>query len=270
MNITETDLQSKIDKLQRKVDEFSLSKEVKLPIWPEAKRGTPNSFLRSALFSATQGKDDKDRPYLYGEIVASQEGIAIKFTGKQLNQDDLTLWETLVHLAKNEPLGNICKFTAYSILQSMGLGVGGDERERLHKGIIRLNACSVEISHNGSRVYFSSLIDSGAKDELTGHYTIQLNKQLIKLYTQITWVDLQQRLQLRKKPLAQFLHGYYSSHKKPYPTKIETLHKLSGSKNKRLSDFKQKVLVALDELVKIEFLIGYSIDENIITVKRKN
>lgn len=268
--MTEQNLQDKLDRIQKKVEERSLSKEVKLPNWPEAKRGTPNSFLRSALFSATQGKDDKDRPYLYGEIVASQEDIAIKFTGKQLNQDDLTLWEALVHLAKNEPLGNICKFTAYSILQSMSLGAGGDERERLHKGIIRLNACSVEISHNGSRVYFSSLIDSGAKDELTGYYTIQLNRQLIKLYSQTTWIDLEQRLQLRKKPLAQFLHGYYSSHKNPYPVKVKTLHNLSGSKNKRLSDFKQKVSAALDELVQIEFLLNYSIDEDIVTVKRKN
>ena len=136
VNMTEQNLQDKLDRIQKKVEERSLSKEVKLPNWPEAKRGTPNSFLRSALFSATQGKDDKDRPYLYGEIVASQEDIAIKFTGKQLNQDDLTLWEALVHLAKNEPLGNIRKFTAYSILQSMSLGAGGDERERLHKGSI--------------------------------------------------------------------------------------------------------------------------------------
>jgi len=266
---TEQNLQNKLDRLKKKVDERSLLKDLKLPDWPESKRGTPNSFLRSALFSATQGKDDKDRPYLYGEIMASQQGIAIKFTGKQLNQDDLTLWETLVHLAKNEPLGNICKFTAYSILKSMKLGVGGDERERLHRGIIRLNACSVEISHNGSRVYFSSLIDSGAKDELTSHYTIQLNRQLIKLYSQSTWMDWEQRLQLRRKPLAQFLYGYYSSHKKPYPVKIETLHQLSGSKNKQMANFKTKIVSALDELVNINFVKSYNIDGDMVVVKRK-
>ena len=266
---TEMNLNNKLDRLQKKVFERSLSKELKLPDWPESKRGTPNSFLRSALFSATQGKDDKDRPYLYGDVVASQEGIAIKFTGKQLNQDDLTLWEALVHLSKDQALGNVCEFTAYSILKSIGLGDGGDERERLHKGIIRLGACMVEISHNGSRVYFSSLIDSGAKDELTSHYTIQLNRQLARLYSQNTWMDLDQRLQLRRKPLAQFLHGYYSSHKTPYPIKVETLLQLSGSKNKRLSGFKQKVSAALDDLVKIEFLKSYNIDGNIVIVKRK-
>ena len=266
MKTTEPTLQNQLDRLQKKVDERSLSKELKLPDWPESKRGTPNSFLRSALFSAIQSKD---RIFLKGVVLASQEGITVRFTGEQLNQEDLTLWEALVHLAKNEPLGNICNFTAYNILKSMGLDDGGIDRERLHKGIIRLNACSVEILINGSRVYFSSLVDSGIKDELTSHYTIQLNRQLIKLYNQNTWIDWEQRAKLRRKPLAQALHGYFSSHKSPYPVKIETLHQLSGSKNKRVSDFKQKVSAALDELVKVEFLKRYSINGDMVFVKRK-
>lgn len=223
-------MQNQLDRIKKKMDERSLSKEIKLSDWPDTKRGTPNSFLRSALFSAIQSKD---RVFLKDVVLASQEGVAVNFTGEQLNQEDLTLWETLVHLAKDEPLGNVCKFTAYDILKSMNLGDGGIDRERLHKGIIRLTACAVEISLNGSRVYFSSLIDSGVKDELTSHYTIQLNRQLIKLYSQNTWLDWEQRAKLRRKPLAQTLHGYYSSHKKPYPLKLDTLQQLSGSKNKQ-------------------------------------
>ena len=266
MHTTEQNLQSKLDKLQKKVEERSLSKELRLPNWPEERRGTPNSFLRSALFSAIQSKD---RVFLGGVILASQQGITVRFTGKQLNQEDLTLWETLVHLAKDEPLGNVCEFTAYDILKTMGLGDGGIDRERLHKGIIRLNACSVEILINGSRAYFSSLIDSGVKDELTSHYTIQLNRQLIRLYNQNTWIDWEQRAKLRRKPLAQALHGYYSSHKKPHPVKIETLQQFSGSKNKQSSDFKRKITKALDELVNVEFLESYYIDGNMVIVKRK-
>lgn len=268
MKTTETNLQNQLDRLQKKVDERSLSKDLKLPDWPESKRGTPNSFLRSALFSAIQSKD---RVFLYGVVLASQCGITIKFTGQQLNQEDLTLWETLVHLAKDEPLGNICNFTAYDILKTMGSGDSGAEREILHKGIIRLGACMVEISLNGSRTYFSSLIDSGVKDEITGHYTIQLSRNLIKLYKQNTWLDWEQRAQLRRKPLAQALHSYYSSHKSPYPVKIETLQQLAGSKTKSLSKFKQNLKLALDELIKIEFLVSYEArDDNLITVvKRK-
>ena len=236
------------------------------PEWPETKRATPSAFLRSALFSTIQSKD---RVYLDAAILGSQEGITIKFTGKQLNQEDLTLWETLVHLAKVQPLGNICEFTAYDILKTMGHGDSGKERAILHEGIIRLTACAVEILINGKNTFFSSLIDHGVKNEETGHYKIQLSKSLIKLFAQNTWVDFEQRASLKRKPLAQFLHGYYSSHKAPFPVKIETIHKLSGSKNKRLSNFKILTEAALKELVKISFLESYVIDGEKVVVKKK-
>lgn len=35
----------------------SPAKVVQLPLWPEAKRGVPNSILRGALFAAVQGKN---------------------------------------------------------------------------------------------------------------------------------------------------------------------------------------------------------------------
>lgn len=266
MNAETKNLQNKLEKIQQRIDILNSSKEIKLNDYPPDKRIAPNAFLRSALFSAIQSKD---RVFLDGVVLASQQGITVRFTGKQLNQEDLTLWETLVHLAKDQPLGNVCEFTAYDILKTMGVKDGGAEREVLHKSIIRLTACAVEILINENRVYFSSLIESGAKDEKTSKYTIQLSKSLIKLYENQTWLDWQQRAKLKRKPLAQFLHGYYSSHKNPHPVKIETLQNLAGSKNKRLSDFKQKVSDALNELVKIEFLESYVIDDEIVTVNRK-
>ena len=242
------------------------TKPVTLPVWPTTKRATPNAFLRSALFSAIQSKD---RVWMDRAVLGSQDGITVKFTGKQLNQEDLTLWETLVHLAKVQPLGNICEFTTYDILKTMGHGDSGKERDILHEGIIRLTGGVVEILIGTQRTYFSTLIDHGVKNEETSRYTIQLSKSLIKLYAQNTWVDFEQRASLQRKPLAQYLHGYYSSHKAPYPIKIETLHKFSGSKNKRLSDFKQKTIMALDELVKIGFLVDYEIDGDKVNVTKK-
>jgi hypothetical protein len=218
------------------------------------------------LFSAIQSKD---RAFLKGATMASQEGITVKFTGEQLNQEDLTLWENLVHLAKEQPLGNVCEFTAYEILKTMGCGVSGEERKILHEGIIRLTGGVVEIMIGTERTYFSTLIDHGVKNEETGHYKIQLSKSLIKLYAQNTWVGFEQRASLKRKPLAQYLHGYYSSHKIPHPIKIETIHKLSGSKNKRLSNFKILTEAALKELVKIGFLESYTIDKRKVEVKKK-
>jgi hypothetical protein len=258
--------QKQLEELEKKSAERSLSKDILLPEWPESKRGTPNTFLRSALFSAIQSKD---RVWMEDAILASLDGFTVRYTGQQLNQEDLTLWETLVHLAKHQPLGYVCDFTAYAILKSMNMPTGGEYYDRLHKGIIRLNACSVQISIEGRRTYFASLIDGGVKDEVTNHYTIQLNRQLIRLYEQNTWLDWDQQLLLKSKSLALFLHRYYSSHSDPYPVKLETLHKLSGSRNKQPAGFKVKVSSALDELVEIVFLESYNIEGNLVNVKRR-
>lgn len=255
--------------LQQKSFERSMSRPLTLESWPDSKRGTPNSFLRSALFVSGRGKDNKDRPYFDNEILASQQGVTVRFTGKQLNQDDLTLWETIVHLAKEQPLGVICEFTAYEILKSLQINTGKAEYEWLEKGIDRLTACLVKINFDGKN-YGRPLIIGYEKIEARSHYRLELSRDMIKLYGQSDWtaIDWRQRITLRKKPLAQFLHGYYSSHKSPHPVKIETLHKLSGSGIKNLATFKQKLKNALDDLIKIGFLDDYGFIGNLVWVKR--
>jgi hypothetical protein len=262
-----------IDQINRKLKNFerlslekSQTKEIMLPDWHVSKRGTPNTFLRSALFSAVQRRD---REYKDGEILYCQNGILIRYTGQQLNQDDLTLWETLIHLAKKRPLDNECQFTAYEILKSMGLSTGKNDYERLGSGIMRLTACLIQLTH-GDTTYLQHLIDGGEINETTGHYKIRLNRELIKLYGNSHWtaIDWQQRLKLRRKPLAQALHGYYSSHREPYPVTLVFLQRLTGGNNKQLPGFKRKVEAALKELVKIGFLKDFKIDGDMVSVER--
>jgi hypothetical protein len=255
-----------LDNMRQTIARRESARVIQLPLWPESRRGTPNSFIRSALFSAIHSKD---RTYLEGTVLASQQGITVKYTGQQLNQEDLTLWESLVHLAKDHPLGNVCTFTAHGILKSLHLNTGGDEHKRLHKAIMRLTANVVEITHEG-KTYFGSLIKSGIKDEVTSHYTIELNRELIRLYGETQWtaIDWEQRLSLRRKPLAQALHALYSSHRAPFPMKLETLQRYTGSKNAQVAGFKRLCRAALDELVEIGFLHGYEIKGDIVTVQR--
>ena len=49
-------------------------KVIQLPLWPEPKRGVPNSALRGALFAAIQGKD---RRALKRELLFVQQGIVV-------------------------------------------------------------------------------------------------------------------------------------------------------------------------------------------------
>jgi hypothetical protein len=237
-----------------------------LPTWREDRYGSPNSFLRSALFAAIQSKD---RKYLEKTEVFSQQGITVTYTGRQLNQEDLTVWLALVDLMKKDPLGEECKFTSHEILKYMNLGTGGREYERLENSILRMIACAVVIKTDRS-TYGGNLIHNFVIDEITKCYRITLNRHLIKLFDDNDWtaIDWEQRKQLKHKPLCLKLHNYYSSHEKPLPVSLEFLLNITGSTNSQKADFKRKVKAALEELVKIDFLKGSSIEGNLVNVER--
>ena len=260
------DITDTVARLKETARQREAAQLIQLPLWPEPKRGTPNSFIRSALFAAIQSKD---RVFLKEAPLASQKGIVVKFTGEQLNQEDLTVWETLAHLAREHPLGHTCEFTAHSLLKTLGLHTGLSQHRQLHSTILRLTACAVEITHE-NKTYFGPLVKSGLKDELNNHYRIELNRELIRLFGDNQWtaLDWHQRQQLRGKHLAQALHAFYSSHRQPFPVKLDTLRSYVGSKNQQKAGFKVKLRAALDELVKIGFLATYEIGGDIVSVHR--
>lgn len=241
-------------------------KVIQLPLWHEPKRGTPNAFLRSALFAATHGNS---RRQMKQEVVASLQDISVKYTGEQLIQSDLDVWEALVHEARTQPLGHICQFSAHSLLKDLGRSTGNSQHVWLKDVVVRLTACVVEITHQG-KTYGGPLLQSFTKDEATGAYRIQLNPELIKLFGDNQWtgVDWQQRLAMTKQPLAQALHAFYSSHARPHPVKVETLHRITGSNVQEMRKFKQNLKAALAVLVSVGFLKSFAIESGMVRVER--
>ena len=75
-------------------------------------------------------------------------------------------------------------------------------------------------------------------------------------WTQVPWL---QHVQL-KTDLAKWLHGFYASHRTPTPAKVDTLRHLCGSNCHRLSDYRGKLRIALEELVYGGFLRAWHID----------
>lgn len=250
----------------RRPEPEEVKKLVQLPLWPEPTRGLPNSTLRGALFSATQGKN---RQALKRQLIMSQQGIEIRFTGWQLDQSDLDVWEQCLHLARIHPLGTQCDFTAYGFLKALGRQTGKSQHEQLKDHFARLAGGVAEITHN-HKTYFGPMIEGGIRDESTQRYVINLNPQIIKLYGPGMWtvIDWQQRHQLSRKPLALWLHGFYSTHAKPFPMKVETLRDLSGSKTKQVWKFKQNLKIALDDLQEVGAIEDYEIIGDLVTVYR--
>ena len=240
------------------------AKVIQLPLWPEPKRGAPNAVLRGALFAAIH----KDRRYMDRELLAAQDGITVWFTGKQLDQSDLDVWEQTLHLARTQALGTRCYFTAHGFLKALGRQTGKSGHEWLKSVFSRLSATDVQISHKGW-TYFGSLIEGGARDEDTGRYVVKINPELAKFYGRSQWtqIDWEQRQRLRGKSLALWLHGFYASHAAPYLLRVAYLHKLSGSQTKRMRRFKESLSQALRDLEAVGAIRGFEIRDDLVHVR---
>lgn len=218
-------------------------KAVQLPLWPEPVRGVPNSILRSALFGAIKrGR----RTFMQREPVASYEGVTILQTGPRLDQADLDVWEQCMHLARTGGLGTRIQFAAHGFLKATGRATGGKDVEWLKGAFARLASSVVEIK-DGKRAYFGPMLHHGTRDDETGHYCIEINPAIVSLYGSDGWsaVEFEQRKALKRQPLAQWLHGFYTTHAAPYPLKVETIHRLSGSETEQLFHFREKLRKAL-------------------------
>jgi hypothetical protein len=226
------------------------SKVYQLPLWPDPARGIPNPVLRGALFAAVQGKN---RAVFQRELLACQKGLQIRFTGIQLDQSDLDVWEQALHLARLHPLGTRCEFSAYGFLKALGRKTGKSEHEWLKNSFARLMGCGVELTNQQERKTYGGSLLEFMRDDESGRYVVIFNPKILTFYEGgWTAIDWQDRQLLRGKPLALWLHGYLATHAKPYPIKIETIRSFS----------------ALTELKKIEFIMGFDFEgDNVIINK---
>lgn len=227
----------------------SLLQQLQLPLWAETQRGVPNGILRSALFGAIQrGR----RPYLRREALASVENTSIIYTGIRLCQDYLTLWECLVHTAREQELGNRCEVSTYQLLKLMGKKDTGGNRQVLRRQLAELQATAIEV-RQGRFTYSGSLIDEAYHDEELGRVVIVLNQRIVALFqsdsfTRVSW-GIRKDL---SKSLAKWLHGFYSTHRQPFPYTVAKIHALCGSVAKSLKNFEEETLAeALDELASV-------------------
>ena len=241
------------------------AKVIQLPLWPELSVG--RSTRCCGVRCSRPSRARAGSPWIVSWWPPNT-GIEIRFTGWQLNQSDLDVWEQVLHLARTQALGTRCYFTAHGFLKALGRSTGKRDHEWLKSVFSRLSATDVQIRHKG-RTYFGSLIEGGIRDEDTGRYVVEINPKLAAFYgrTQWTQLDWEQRQQLRGKPLALWLHGFYASHAKPYPLSVAYLHKLSGSQTKQLRYFKKNLAEALSELVTVGAVAAFEILGDLVHVR---
>ena len=225
------------------------AKVTRLPLWPEEVRACPSSVLRSALFGIVRrGR----RKALERAILATWEGVTLRYTGWRLDQGDLDVWLAALHLAREHNLGVRVPVTVNEMLRTMGRCTGKHDHEWFKCAVARLTACAVEITA-GRKTYGGPLIEGFARDEETGEHVLFLSPRLADLfedgdYTRIDW-EIRRSLDM---DLAKWLHGYVASHrateKNPHRLGLKRLRELCGSETDELWKFRQQVREAMQEL----------------------
>ena len=250
-----------------------------LPFWPEQFRALPSEIFRSPLFNA-RNKRSKREYMKEREIVVIGPG-RVTYTGEDLRQDDETVWLQLIQLAKSQPLGSLIQFTAGSFLKAIGWPRTKESYQRLRTCMIRMQATSLQIVATRlgkeSGKAFSMIPEFEWQDAETKkplrRYTARLAPALVKLFDgkgYFTRVEWAQRLDLPV-GIATWLHGYFASHKPPYPIKLETIRDGAGLTTVRLAHLRELVEDALDELKRVKFLASWQIDgpsKDLVIVER--
>lgn len=180
------------------------------------------------------------------------------------------MWEAVLHLARINQLStkDRLRFNAHGMLKMLDRSTGGDQHDWLKTTLLRLTGAILDIKV-GTQAYFGPMLEGGTRDEATDEYEIWVNPKIRALY-EAGWTQINndQRNALRRKPLAQWLHGWYSSHAAPYPISVETFYKLSGSTNKQMAGYKRLLMQAHDDLVAIGVLTSWEIKNRLVAVSK--
>ena len=245
---------------------------VQLPLWAEALRCLPNELLRSALFNAKNRK--QPRVYLKKQDIAVLFEGRITYQGEELRQDDETVWLQLIHLAKEHPLGGVVEFTPYSFCKAIDWPICKGSYERLRECLDRMQATALAVYSKrlAEGVSLSMIPVFAWQDEnkqTLKKYRVQVAPQLVELFgsDHFTRVEWEQRLALPV-GVATWLHGYYASHREPFPVKLDTIKRGSGMTTESASRVRQLIESALAELVNVGFLKSWEIVGELVHVKR--
>jgi hypothetical protein len=221
----------------------------KEPYWTETRKSIPNVFLRSALFSASKLPKEL-REQLEDKSIPSQKGYSITYSGEQLDQGDLDVWALTVGMAKDEPDNTTSTHSTYKLLKLLGAADTGINRRCLKRRLCRLNSGEVTILKDGDLLFNGPLLQNFCQHEKSGYIVTCIDHQTRNMLatSDFTNLDWEIRQSLNGKLLAQWLHGYYSSHAAPIPIGTQTLKLFCGSKTVESYKFNQLLRCSLNDL----------------------
>lgn len=239
---------------------------VSFPVCRDSARAVSNILLRCALFGAIKrGR----RAFRQRFPLAGLGNNILLVTGIVLDQADRDVWDAVIHLHRGVRLGDPVLIPAHQLLKIIGRSTGKSDVEWLKGALSRLQSTVIEAS-DGRYAYSGPMIMHWVRDDETGHQAITLNPKIAELYGADGWtaVEHDQRMAIKGKVLAQWLHSFFSSHAKPFPIKLDTIKALCGSETKEKRKFRQQLKDALRELSEATSWKCFLSDEDLVHVEK--
>lgn len=242
-----------------------------LPQVGDHRRVIPNDLIRSSLF--TVSNHNTPRTYVKDKLLYCYGNTEISYRGEELRQDDEDVLLQLIHTVKKQEDFAV-DFMPYSFLGGLDWPQRTQYKDKLKESLSRLVATEIRLTNETLKSGFSfSLVRKFAWFDDAGQalkqWKVWLEPELVHLFqdNNFTKVEWQQRRRL--KPLAKWLHSFYSSHREPDPIYMTVLRKATGSKMKTMKHFKVCLRASLLELAQVGFLRDFHIDaENRVHVSR--
>jgi hypothetical protein len=243
-------------------------------------------MVRCSLFTvrrdrgsvAKSGRGNRRRSFQEITLAATDQGLAITYSGDELRQDDAVVWTQLLHLFRDAPLSECVTFSPHSFLKAIRWGTHGPAYEHLYTCFARMQAgklvlCTPRLGRSavhlslirefywiGERADPALSATSHAQDD-PSFCRVWLEPEILRFFgfDQFLWLPWQQHLALRS-ALSQWLHRFYCSHSKPGPFKVTTLWQACGSSMTKQKHFRAALGKSLEELRQVGFLSSYSVD----------
>lgn len=236
--------------------------------WPNHMRAIPNDYARSALFTVRNKR--QPRAALQGHAIYHvNEGVNITYTGIELRADDDELvWQQVMEYAKRTPVGEPISFTFYELCQDLGWSHNGRYYDKAEECLTRLQAGAMQFtSPRIGRLESVSLIrrfrvlDRGKR---TSRCQVEIEVEMVMLfagdhYSKFIW-DKYKKLS----PTARRMFDYFSTHKEPFPLKLETFRLMCGSDSTREKKWKEQTGRAADELQESGLVEKIWVEKNLI------
>lgn len=237
--------------------------EQNLPTCSTIRRIVPHDFVRSSLFTVSNHKIKRE--YFKKNDIYAFGNTKITYTGEELRQDDEDVWMHLIYLAAKRNTLEV-DFMPYKFMRQLDWPARVQYRDKLKESIDRMVATNITITNTNLRQGLSislirKFIWKDDDEQNLKYWSIYLEPELVKLFDNFSYVKLYWEQRQKLKPLAKWLHAYYSSHSEPFAVKLSTIQQASGSKTKQAKHFKENVRKSLIELAQVGYLETFWIDE---------